>query len=175
MPLIPALLLALTACGKPRVQGIATIEEQDAPLKGTIRSADPTDNMQFVSGFYPAESDGWRWSRAHFAVALTAPNDATLNGAILELTYDAPKAVLNQVGPVTVSATIHGAQLEPEKRSQTGIAVYRRTIPASALSQREVLVNFTLDKVVKPNTLPGEDRELGIAVHGVALVKAQQQ
>ena len=169
------LLLALSACGKPRVQGIATIEEQDAPLKSVIRAGDPIDELQFASGFYPAEPDGWRWSRGHFSLVLLAPEEAARNGATLELDVNAPQVLLDQIGPVTITASIRGVGLEPETRSRPGMLAYRRFVPASAFSKREVLVDFTLDKVVQPNTLPGEDRELGVAVHGAALLKAEQR
>jgi hypothetical protein len=171
-----ALVLGVTlvACGKPRVQGIATIEEQEAPLKSAILARNPMDEPQFVSGYYPAEPDGWRWTRGHFVVVLLAPPNSAAKGAVLEAKIDVPQVVLDHVGPVTVRATIGGVALEPETRSHPGIAPYRRSVPASVLQSPEVLIDFTLDKVVKPYTLPGEDRELGLAMHAVALAAADQ-
>ena len=163
------------ACGKPRVQGIATIEEQDAPLKSAIRAGDPADELQFVSGFYPVEGDGWRWTRGHFTLVLLAPDDAPRNGATLELQLDVPKVVLDKIGPVTITASIHGVGLPPQTRDTPGVAAYRSLVPAASLAKREVLVDVSLDKVLKPYALPGEDRELGLAIHGAALLKVGTQ
>jgi hypothetical protein len=164
------LLLTLVSCGKPRIPSVATIEEQDAPLKSAVLARVPEDEIQLMAGFYPVEPDGWRWTRGHFTVVLRAPEDAPMRGAVLELTLDVPQVVLDQVGPVTVSASIGGAALTPETRTHPGIAAYRRAVPAQAFSQKELIVEFQFDKVVKPYTIPGEDRELGAAVHGVALL-----
>jgi hypothetical protein len=164
------LLLTLVSCGKPRIPGVATIEEQDAPLKGAVLARVPEDEPQLVAGFYPAEPDGWRWTRGRFSVVLQAPADAATRGAVLELMLDVPQVVLDQVGPVTIASSIGGVPLAAETRAQHGIVAYRRAVPAAAFSQPEVVVEFQLDKVVQPNTMPGEDRELGAALHGVALL-----
>jgi hypothetical protein len=164
------LLFTLVACGKPHVPRVSTIEEQDAPLKSVVLARLPEDEPQLVAGFYPAEPDGWRWTRGHFTVVLQAPANASTHGAILELALDVPQVVLDQVGPVTVSASIAGQFLAPETRLHPGITPYRRTVPAQVFSQREVVVEFQLDKVVKPYTMPGEDRELGAAMHSAALL-----
>ena len=164
------LLIAVTACSRPHIQGISTIEEEDAPLASAIRAGDPAVDLQFASGFYPAEQDGWRWTRGYFTAMLLAPPDAAAHGALLELRFDVPEVVINRLGPVTLSATISGIPLEPQTRSHPGIEPYRKPIPAKVFSKREVLVEFSLDKVIESNSLPGEDRELGVVVHAVALL-----
>jgi len=164
------LLLAVTACSRPRIQGIATIEEEHVEVKSSIRAGDPAVDSQFASGFHPAERDGWRWTRKHFTAVLLAPPESAAHGALLELRFDVPEGILSRLGPVTLSAEIAGIRLKPETRNHPGVETYRRPVPAVAFSKREVLVEFSLDKVIEPNTLPGEDRELGVAVHAVALL-----
>jgi hypothetical protein len=169
--LLMAILAAATiTCSRPRVDGIPTIEEKDAPLLSTIRASDAAADSQFVSGFYPAEHDGWRWVRQHFAVVLEAPADAKEHGAVLELKWDAPQVVLDKVGPITLSASVAGVALPPETRDHSGVGTYHQTLTAAALPGHVVLIDFALDKVVKPFTNPGEDRELGVAVHAAALL-----
>jgi hypothetical protein len=171
-PFALSLLLAAAACGPPRVEGIATIEEQDAPLLSAVRAGDPDVEPQFALGFYSAERDGWRWTRGRFSIVLLAPPDAAKQGAVVELTFAVPQVVLDRLGPVTVSAAVGGVALSPETRDTPALRAYRRAAPPQAFSKREVLVEFALNKVLKPFTYPGEDRELGVAVHGAALLPA---
>ena len=76
--------------------------------------------------------------------------------------------VLQQLGPVTLSARIGGSSLTPEKYTEAGGYIYGRDVPASALSGDSVSVEFTTDKAIPAGKI--EKRELALIVTSVGLV-----
>jgi hypothetical protein len=62
---------------------------------------------------------------------------------------------------------VGGVALDPEKYTKTGDYIFKRDIPASALSSDKVAIEFATDKSRTP---PGDRRELAFVVTKVGLV-----
>jgi hypothetical protein len=151
------------------VLALAGCSKSSADLEERINTADESFAPQLLSGFYHVEERSWRWTRPVFAVALRPPRKAP-NGATLIMQYTLPKSALDQLKEVTITASLDGIPLQPEKCTQTGMLELRREIPADAIAGKSgVKVEFT----VSPHLMPtAEDqRELGLIVHNIGLVK----
>ncbi len=79
-----------------------------------------------------------------------------------------PDVVVQQLGAVTLSATVGQSPLAPEKYTKAGNYVYARDVPASALVGDNVTIDFALDKAIPAGKI--ETRELGLIVTSVGLV-----
>ena len=158
IPLVLLLALAPLAC-KPKHNDVSTVEEPPA-LATVVHTADPHTAGQLLTGFYPVESNAWRWTAGHFSVALRPPRSAAQNGATLELKFALPEAVIGKVGAVSLSASVNGTPLSPEKYTKAGQYTYSRDVPPSLLNGDSVTVAFALDKPLPPS--PGDQRELGV-------------
>jgi hypothetical protein len=143
-----------------------TIEEP-ATLVSMIRIADPSTSSQLVRGFYPLESNTWRWAAGRFSVALGRPAAARTNGAWLVLVFDLPDVSIQTLKKITLTAKMGDVELSPEEYTTPGEHQYRREVPASALTKDVVGADFTLDKFLK---LPNDGRELGLVVTQIGLV-----
>ena len=162
-----AALLCGPACTRLSFRAGQTIEE--APhLASLVRMGDPETESQLAAGFYGVESGAWRWTMKKFSVWLRPPNRSPQNGAMIELHFTLPGANLAKMGAVTLSASVGGAALPPEKYTAAGENTYRREVPAAALSGQMVQVDFALDKVVPPGDT--DQRELGVIASSVGLV-----
>lgn len=151
------------------VFALVACKKSESELAENIQTANEAFAPQLLRGFYPVEEGSWRWTHPSFAVALKPPRKVT-GGAILVMQYSLPQAVLDKLKEVTVSASIDGIPLQPEKCNQTGLLELRREIPADALTGKTgVKVEFT----VSPHlTATAEDqRDLGVIVHSVGLVR----
>jgi len=129
---------------------------------------DPRADVQLIRGFYPPEGGSWRWVAGKFAVVLRPPPGAAQYGARLELKFNLPDAVLKQAGAPTLSATIAGTPLDPERLIVSGANVYTRDVPAAQLGGDTVDIEFASDKPIPAGKL--EKRELGLIVSSVGLV-----
>jgi hypothetical protein len=161
--LLAFVMLAPAGCrrkkkGRVREDGLASV----------INVADPADSAQIVRGLSSVEADAWRWSTSKFSVVLRPPPGAAQNGAKLELRFTLPDAVVGKLGPVTVSATVNGAPVEPETFSQAGDFVYSHEVPAAGLGADVVTVEFSTDKALPPNDK--DKRELALIVKTIGLV-----
>jgi hypothetical protein len=159
--LIAALLVAPAGC-KRRKKHAATAEDEPTGLATMVHTADPRSTIQLVRGFYPVEQGAWRWTQKTFAVTLKPPAGSSKTGATLQLTFAIPEAIIQKLGPVTLSANIGDLKLDPEKYAQPGDLVYTRELPASVMKGDAVTVEFSLDKALPPGDQ--DTRELGIVV-----------
>jgi FkbM family methyltransferase len=135
-------------------------------IASTVRIADVSTAAQLIRGFYLLEEKAWRWTARNFTVALPAPDDAKQNGARLTLKFTIPEVSLKQLKSMTLSAKVGNAALAAETFATSGEHEYRRDIPAPALVNDLVDVDFSLDKVLSP---PATDRELGVIVTSITL------
>jgi hypothetical protein len=126
--------------------------------QSTVRMADLHTTRQLVSGFYQLEAGAWRWTGKDFKVLLKVPESASQKGGVLTLQGSLPEAELRN-GPVTISASVGGAPLQPETFSKQGELIYRVDVPAAALRSPKIIANFTVDKVFQ---IPEDKRQLGI-------------
>jgi hypothetical protein len=165
--LLAAVLAAAPACQHATVPSAETIEE--APrLASSMRMNDRTMSYQLAAGFYDVESGAWRWTAQKFAVNLRPPARSAQVGAVLELHLTVPPATIQKLGTVTLSANAGDAALAPEPYAKAGDYVYRRDVPASALTGDSVRIDFQLDKAVPPGE--ADKRELGVIAASVGLV-----
>ncbi|HEV8145667.1 MAG TPA: hypothetical protein VGP79_04775 [Bryobacteraceae bacterium] len=168
---ISLLLLAIVftgdACRSRRRSASAQVED-DGRLLTTVRMADPRGAVQLVRGFYSVEADAWRWAMKRFAVTLRTPTGSNEKGAVLELRYSLPEALLSKLGPITISATVNGLALPPETLSRAGDGIYIQEVAASALRGAGVTVEFNVDKALPPSEV--DSRELALIVSSVGLL-----
>jgi len=151
-------LLSLAGCGK-----------STPDLEERINTADVLFAPQLLSGFYHVEARSWRWTKPTFAVALKPPRKAA-KGVVLLMQYSLPPPALHQLQEVTISASVDGIPLPPEKCNQTGLLDFRRDIPPDAIAGKSgVKVEFTVSPHLKPTA--DDERELGLIVHNIGLVK----
>jgi hypothetical protein len=129
--------------------------------------ADPSAAIQLVRGFHQVEGNAWRWTAGRFSITLATPPNSAARGAKLTLQLSVPDAVLTRVGPVTLTAFINNAALRSETWKTAGERVFSAEIPASALREEAVTLDFTLDRFLAAGTV--DTRELGLIVSRVAL------
>jgi|SRR5580704_9234641 hypothetical protein len=164
--LLATLVLTSGGC-RNRKKVAAKPVTDDGRLVSVVNVVEPRTAGQLIRGFYPVESDSWRWTMKKFMVNLATPPDAARRGASLELKFAIPEVIFNRLGPISVSATINGVALPPESYSKAGEGSYIRDVPANALSTDGVGVQFTVDKGLPPSDQ--DHRELAIVVTSVGL------
>ncbi len=161
-------LLAFVVFGSTGCRRKKKIKAREDGLASVVNVADPADSAQLVRGFSNVEADAWRWSTSKFSVVLRPPAGAGQNGANLELKFTLHEAVVNKLGPVTVSATVNGTPVAAETFSQAGDFTYSHEVPASALGSDVVTVEFSTDKALAPTEQ--DKRELALIVKSIGLV-----
>ena len=164
--LIACLLIAAPGCKRKRRRAVVETSD-DGVFASMIDMSDPRSKVQLVKGFYDLEAGAWRWTARQFDVVLSPPRDAAQKGAQLVLRFSIPEAVIEKLKPMTLSASVNGVKLPPERYSTAGDFTYTRELPASALNTGNVPVSFTLDKALPPST--ADTRELGVVVKQVGL------
>ncbi|HZT28752.1 MAG TPA: hypothetical protein VFA33_02625 [Bryobacteraceae bacterium] len=170
-PVLAASVAVLVLCGaackrRDRVR-LEQTDEQAPQLASVVHVADPRNASQLVSGFYDIEQNSWRWTAGKFAVLLRPPRTAARKGAVLELKFSVPEAVLSTLKTISLSATVNGAPLTPETYTQPGQFTYSRDLSPSLLAGDSVKVDFALDKTLPPRG--ADQRELGVIVSSVGL------
>jgi hypothetical protein len=167
------LILTLTLMTAGCTQDKKDINEQrmdgeDASrLASTVIMSDPLLAPQLLSGFYGIEGNAWRWTAKKFSVNLRTPPQALQNGATLKLALTVPNGVIEKLQSVTLSAMADGRALAPETYTKPDRYTYQRDVPAEALRQESLRVDFSLDKAIPPT---GADlRELGVLASRVSL------
>jgi len=168
--LFPVALAALLLCGCPSNEPESAIplpEEEPEPgavqLLSVIHVAHPQASEHLLSGFHSLEQRAWRWTEGTFAVLLEPPPPVPMHTPELEFVFSLPPVVLETAGgPITISATVDGEELEPEIYDAAGENLtYVREIPEGILDDAEpVRVEFTVDKPMPPSDR--DPRELGV-------------
>ncbi len=166
---IAAVCIAGGSCKAKRRVRVETVEEDAGPLASFVRLSEPKTAVQLVRGFYALEHGAWRWTKSEFSVTLRPPSGAAQNGARLEMKLSVPDAVIAKVPQSNLLCTVNGLALEPEKIAKPGDLLYKRDIPASALTGDAVTFDFRLDKFLAAGQV--EERELGTIVLSVGLLK----
>jgi hypothetical protein len=155
------------ACKRPDPIRLQPTIEEPATLVSMIRIADPSTSSQLVRGFYPLESNTFRWAAGKFSVALGTPAAAHTNGAWLVLIFNLPDVSIQTLKKITLTAKTGDVELSPEVYTTPGEHQYRREVPVSALTKDVFEADFTVDKFL---TLPNDSRELGLVVTRIGLV-----
>ena len=118
------------------------------------RWATPAVPVQLLKGWHNVE-DNWRWTERLFSAVVAAPLSPRQN--MLEFTFH---HIHNF--PITIHASLDGHRLQPATFTTKGEHVYRAEAPQSALSNKSVQVDFTLDRALSPT--PADPREMGVIV-----------
>jgi hypothetical protein len=142
-------------------------KNEDGPLSSVVKISNPHVRRQLTRGFFGVEVGAWSWTAKNFAVTLKRPDGAAQNGAKLEVKLTIPEVFIERLHDITLNSTVSGIALAPETFSKSGNFTYERDVPASALSDEVVTVEFTVDKTLPP--AGPETRDLGIIVFSVGL------
>src|SRR5438105_189836 len=82
-----ALVILLTGFSCTGKHNRVTVQNEEADtgprMVSTVRMNDSKAGAQLLSGFYPVENDGWRWTAGRFSVLLRTPLAAAQRGATL--------------------------------------------------------------------------------------------
>ncbi len=173
--MVALLALALAACkhqeaapaANSAVTPAATPAAPAVPLVSVLNMSDPQAGTQLTRGFWSLENGAWRWTASKFAVTLRPPAGSAQNGARLDLKITLPEVVFKNLAPMTLSATVGGDALEPQKYTKAGDYLFTRDVPSKDLSGDQVLIEFATDKAQAPGV---DRRELALIVSRVGLV-----
>ncbi len=165
--LMSLVVVGSTGCKRKKKRA----QDEPAGLATMLQAADPRAATQLLRGFHDVESGAWRWTAKSFAVTLHPPAGASVKGATLVLKFVFPEISLQKLGPITISAKVGSEQLAPETVDSAGDKSYSREVPASALKEDAVTVEFMLDKAIPPGTQ--DIRELGIIMNMVGFEAKQ--
>ena len=169
--LVAAFALLALVGGSEGCRRRKKVNAREDGLASVVNVADPADSAQLVRGFSNVEADAWRWSTSKFSLVLRPPAGAAQAGAKLQLVFTLHDTVVNNLGPVTVNATVNGTAIGPETFSAAGDYTYSHEVPASALGSDVVTVEFTTDKALAPTEK--DKRELALIVKTIGLVPSQ--
>lgn len=161
-------LLLLCCCSRRQQENQAPVVSEEQPFPGltsVVYVADPKVTAQLLKGWHPVEQGSWRWTEKQFSVALKVP--AAGKPVTLQLKFVLPEPLMARLNSVTLTATVNGVALPPETYSKAGDQVYTRSVPAAALPDEVVRVDFRLDKALPPDA--ADRRELGVVVSSVGL------
>jgi hypothetical protein len=166
--LVLALALAPLGCKRePKTAKVVAAEGEALALASTVRASEASQEPQLLDGFYSVEANSWRWTAKQFRVVLRPPIGAAQSGASLVMALTVPQVAIDHAKSLTLSASVEGSPLPPETYSKSGQYEFKRDVPASALSQQAVRIQFSLDNAIPPTG--AERRELGIIVTSVGL------
>jgi hypothetical protein len=143
------------------IRGTAT--PGDSPEASIPMDAPGYDNQ--LSGFYPPDSGGFRWTKKEFSATLTPP--APGGGTELLMQLYIPESAMGRLGSMTLRTRFGGHALAPETWSTGGQHIFRRELDNSWLGGGPVLIEFSLDKALPPAA--GDPRQLGIVVKEIAI------
>jgi hypothetical protein len=120
-------------------------------------------NVDLLEGWHEAEPEGWRWTARRFS-ALARPAKLAGPVRVLRLKFYLPPRILEELGPVTLSASVNGRELRPERFEIPGDHSYERRMPRT---NGDLHLDFWLDRSL---VLAADDeRELGIVVAALEL------
>ena len=162
-------LLLLASCRPKRDLSQYVEEDPRSKLSPTLALGNPLTEGQLKSGFHQVEEGRWRWTASHFSVELKAPFASQQRGATLTLKGNLPEMLIAKSGPIVVSAQLNKTALPPMTFAQAGEVLYQADVAAASLLAGPVIVTFTVDKFLPPNTIPGDGRELALIVSSIAL------
>lgn len=150
----------LTGCHRDQVIRPEPTEEGSTALASAINIGDPNAAFQLVKGFHAIEEHSWRWTMGRFSVIFRSPEGAAQKRTILTVRGNIPEAVLNKVGPVTLTALLGQDPVGSITLSKPGAFALEAHVPPAALRSETVTFDFVLDKFCPPGTL--DPRELGV-------------
>ncbi len=162
-------LLLLGSCRPRRDLSQYVQEDPKSNLVSRLRVADPKYASQILEGFFQVEEGGWRWVTNKFKVELRPPFASQKLGARLELKANLPDVVFSRTGPITLSAKLNQTVLPSQTFKSTGEVLYAVDVPPAAMAADQIVVEFSTDKFLPPNTFPNDGRQLAFIVTAISL------
>ena len=123
------------------------------------RTTDYTLDLRLGDGWYELEQNTFRWTRASFSVDIGRPQRHDMPE--LSFFFYLPEMIIKALGHVGLTATVNGIPLEKHSYASEGHHVYTEKIPAAALQDEGLRIEFTVDQ---PFTSANDHRELGVLV-----------
>ena len=120
-----------------------------------------------LEGVHEIESGGWRWTKRRFAITLGAPDLAGGRNAHLLLQLSIPDAVIQKLGPITMTVSLNGNVLPPETYRRAGEYTLAREVNAAWLDAASNRIDCSLDKWLAPSS--ADHRELGVILVSATL------
>lgn len=162
-------LLVMASCRPRRDLSQYTQEDPKSQLTSNVSMANAKHEAQLKSGFHQLEEGGWRWVAGKFVVELRAPFASPKLGAVLTLNGNLPEILFARMGPVALTAKLNNTILPTQAYKVAGEVVYKVDVPPQALAAEQILVEFSTDKPLAPNTFPNDGRELALIVSSISL------
>lgn len=116
-------------------------------------------NLELLEGWHESEETGWRWTKREFAVRIRG------NGTALTMKMFIPAESLERLGPLTLTASAGGRDLEPAVYATPGLNALVRHLDAP--DGADLLLRFRLSGALPPDR--DDDRERGIIVGSIAV------
>jgi hypothetical protein len=138
----------------------------DDGIVSSVLTGDPRFAKQ-LEGFNQVEPGGWRWTTREFSVTLRAPAGSAQSGARLALQLFVPAAIIQKLGPITLTARMGNRVIGSETYRGDGQYTFVRDLEAGWLKAGANRVEFALDKYVPPG--PEDGRALGVVVSSASL------
>ena len=122
-----------------------------------------------LTGFYPPEPGGFRWTKRQFSARLDLTHLARPVTGDLELVMHGyvPEVVIQKLGSLTLTGRFDGHPLTASTVSHAGQFVFRSSLNDGWIAKGIAQVDFQLDKAMAPSASDG--RELGVAVTGISI------
>jgi cephalosporin hydroxylase len=160
-----ALALALFAV----LAGCAGSRSRPAPAgTSVLRMSEQTSDRRLVKGFYAPEGD-WRWTAQQFAALLDPPS--TREDVFVELDFGFPAELAGQASAVHLAVSANGVPVDRESYAQAGRYLFSKRVPATALRQAPLRVEFSLSASF---ARPGDGRQQGLQVVSMSLVPREE-
>jgi hypothetical protein len=142
---------------------------ESAPPADSPEPRIPMDTTQFdsqLTGFYPPEPGGFRWTKREFSARfnLSIPY---ATGSELQMRLYVPEDTIRKLGSLTLRATFGGHPLAPQTWSRPGLYVFTRELNDAWITKGENEIAFSVDKAMPA---PASDkRELGLIVREISV------
>ena len=163
------ILFLLSSCRPTRDLSQYVQEDPASRLLPKLELGSTLAEPQLKFGFYQIEEGRWRWVASRFSVQLKPPFASQQRGATLTLRGNLPDIVIAKTGPITLAARLNETELPPLTFSKSGELIYQVDVSAAALLAEPLILTFTTDKFLPPNTFAGDGRELALIVSAIAL------
>jgi len=123
-------------------------------------------NLELLEGWHESEETGWRWTRREFAVQIRGIGKAlNMTGTAFTMKIYVPEESLQRLGPLTLSSSAGGRELEPAIYETPGLHTLVRHLDAAGGA--ELLLRFRLSGALPPDQ--EDDRERGIIVGSITV------
>ncbi len=142
---------------------LGSCHRQTESRLGSFSVTDPSIANQLISGFYTNES-GFRWAGPTFTFAVPIPKlDHELTTATFTLSLYVTPNEIEQLGPVTITATGPEAQFAKATYDKSGAYDLVVKFPRSAICCTNLLpLTFSVDKYMRGSN--GDRRDLAVVV-----------